>query len=206
MTKILRTKYKASRKLLTDIWGRAKDSLKKRNYKPGQHGKRMYVVLSDYGIHFKEKQKVKAHYGRVSEKQIKRYFNKAKNSKGNTATNFFSSLERRLDVVVYRANLALTIFGARQLVSHKHIRVNDKMVNIASYSLNPNDVISLSDKASRFNFISDSLDNKERIVPDYIELDKKNKKAKLLNLVEDPSEVPFPFKLDFNLVIEYYSR
>ena len=114
-------------------------------------------------------------------------------------------LERRLDTVIYRAKFASTVFSARQIINHGHIKVNDKRVNIGSYLLNEGDSVEVKDKSKELTVIVGSLGSKERESPDYIQTDEKNKKAKLIR-VPKFSEVPYPSIMEPNLVIEYYSR
>ena len=104
----------------------------RRPYPPGQHGPTQRIKLSDYAIRLREKQKVRAHYG-VSEKQLRRYMVRAKRAKGNTGENLLVLLESRLDNVVYRLGFTRTIRGARQMVSHGHINVNGKRVDVPSF-------------------------------------------------------------------------
>ena len=119
--------------------------------------------------------------------------------------NLVGLLERRLDTVIYRAKFATTVFSARQLINHGHIRVNSKKVNIPSYLVKEADSIEVRDKSKELTIIAGSLVNKEREIPDYIQMDEKNKKAKLIR-VPKFSEVPYPTIMEPNLVIEYYSR
>ena len=114
-------------------------------------------------------------------------------------------MERRLDTVIYRAKFATTVFSARQLINHGHIKVNGKKVNIPSYSISEKDTIELKDKSKELIVIAGALINKEREVPDYIQMDEKNKTAKFLR-VPKFSEVPYPTIMEPSLVIEYYSR
>lgn len=113
MTKIISSKYKASRRLGVSLWGDSKDAFNTRNYRTGQHGQNSMVKTSDYGVHLKAKQKLKCHYGRINEKQFRNTFALAQKMKGNTGENFIGLLERRLDAVIYRMNIAPTIFAAR---------------------------------------------------------------------------------------------
>ena len=114
-------------------------------------------------------------------------------------------LERRLDAIIYRAKFATTIFSARQLINHGHVKVNGKRVNISSYLVKDSDLIEIREKSKKLTIIDGSLQSKERDVPEYIQLDDKNKTAKLLRKPKF-SEVPYPVVMEPNLVIEYYSR
>ena len=125
--------------------------------------------------------------------------------KGDTGENLVGLLERRLDSVVYRARFSTTIFSARQLINHGHVKVNGKKVNISSYVVNEEDTIEIRDKSKQLAFIDIALANKERETPEYIQLDEKNKKVKFVRTPKF-EEVPYPVVMEPNLVIEYYSR
>ncbi len=114
-------------------------------------------------------------------------------------------LERRLDAVIYRAKFATTIFSARQLINHGHVRVNGKKVNIGSYLVKEEDTIEIRDKSKQLAIIDIALANKEREAPEYIQMDEKNKKVKFVRIPKF-EEVPYPIVMEPNLVIEYYSR
>ncbi len=114
-------------------------------------------------------------------------------------------LESRLDTVIYRAKFAPTVFAARQMINHGHIKVNKKRVNISSYVVKSTDLIEVREKSKKLTVIDGSLQSKEREVPEYIQLDDKNKTAKLVR-VPKFAEVPFPVIMEPSLVIEYYSR
>tara|TARA_B100000427_G_scaffold231301_1_gene194433 strand:+ start:271 stop:888 length:618 start_codon:yes stop_codon:yes gene_type:complete len=205
MTKRLASKHKVDRRLKVNLWGRPKSPFNSRNYPPGQHGKSARGKPSDYGTQLEAKQKMKFYYGNMNERQFRNTFRKAMQKKGNTSENLIALLERRLDTVIYRAKFATTVFAARQLINHGHIKVNGKKVNIASYLIKTEDTIEVKDKSKDITAISGSIVNKEREVPDYIQMDEKNKKAKLIR-VPKFSEVPYPAIMEPNLVIEYYSR
>ena len=206
MTKRLASKHKVDRRLKVNLWGRPKSPFNSRNYPPGQHGKSTKRgKTSDYGTQLEAKQKLKFYYGNMNERQFRNVFRKALKKKGNTTENFIGLLERRLDTVIYRAKFATTVFSARQLINHGHIKVNGKKVNIPSYRVKAEDSIEVKDKSKDIANISGALASKEREVPEYIQLDEKNKKAKLVR-VPKFSEVPYPTIMEPNLVIEYYSR
>ena len=205
MTKRLASKHKVDRRLKSNLWGRPKSPFNSRNYPPGQHGKTKRTKTSDYGIQLEAKQKMKFYYGNMNERQFRNVYRKALSKKGNTAENLIALLERRLDTVIYRAKFASTVFSARQIINHGHIKVNDKRVNIGSYLLNEGDSVEVKDKSKELTVIVGSLGSKERESPDYIQTDEKNKKAKLIR-VPKFSEVPYPSIMEPNLVIEYYSR
>ena len=205
MTKRLTSKHKVDRRLKVNLWGRPKSPFNSRNYPPGQHGKAKKGKLSDYGTQLEAKQKMKFYYGNMNERQFRNVYRKAIQKKGNTTENLVGFLERRLDTVVYRAKFATTVFSARQLINHGHIKVNGKKVNIPSYLVKAEDTIEIKDKSKDIVTIVGALVSKEREVPDYIQMDEKNKKATLIRIPKF-SEVPYPVIMEPNLVIEYYSR
>ena len=205
MTKRLTSKHKVDRRLKVNLWGRPKSPFNSRNYPPGQHGKAKKGKLSDYGTQLEAKQKMKFYYGNMNERQFRNVYRKAIQKKGNTTENLVGFLERRLDTVAYRAKFATTVFSARQLINHGHIKVNGKKVNIPSYLVKAEDTIEIKDKSKDIVTIVGALMNKEREVPDYIQVDEKNKKATLTRIPKF-SEVPYPVIMEPNLVIEYYSR
>ena len=205
MTKRMASKHKVDRRLKTNLWGRPKSPFNSRNYPPGQHGKTNKAKKSDYGTQLEAKQKMKFYYGNMNERQFRNVYRKALQKKGNTTENLVGFLERRLDTVIYRAKFTTTVFSARQLINHGHIKINGKKVNIPSYLVRESDTIELRDKSKELLIVAGSLVNKEREVPDYIQLDEKNKIAKLIR-VPKFSEVPYPTIMEPNLVIEYYSR
>ena len=206
MTKILSTKYKASRRLGVSIWGNDKDPFHKKNYRPGQHGQTPSMAkTSDYGMHLKAKQRIKAHYGRINERQFRNVFKLALKMKGNTGENFIGLLESRLDAVVYRMNLAASIFAARQLVTHGHIQVNGKKVDIPSYRLKSGDLITLKDASKQLPIVIESVTKLVRQVPDYIDFDQKHITGKFVRMPAI-SDVPYPFEPEVHFVVELYSR
>jgi small subunit ribosomal protein S4 len=149
--------------------------------------------------------KLKAYYGNINERQFRNIYKKATMLKGDTSENLIGLLERRLDAIIYRAKFATTIFSARQLINHGHVKVNGKKVNIASYSVKEEDTIEIRDKSKQLAIIDIALANKERETPEYIQMDEKNKKLKFVR-VPKFEEVPYPIVMEPNLVIEYYSR
>ena len=206
MTKRLASKHKVDRRLKVNLWGRPKSPFNSRNYPPGQHGQsRRRGKPSDYGTQLQAKQKMKFYYGNINERQFRNIYRKALQKKGNTTENLVGFLEVRLDTVTYRAKFACTVFSARQLINHGHIRVNGKKVNIPSFLVKPEDTIEIKDKSKDMGMIVSSLVSKEREIPDFIQMDEKNKKARLIRIPKF-SEVPYPTIMEPNLVIEYYSR
>ena len=205
MTKRLKSKHKVDRRLKVNLWGRPKSPFNTRAYPPGQHGQGRKGKPTDYGIQLQAKQKLKSYYGNINERQFRNIYRKALSKRGDTTENLIALLESRLDTVIYRGKFAPTVFSARQLINHGHIRVNKKKVNISSYLVKETDVIEVKDKSKKLNVIDGSIQSKERDVPEYIQLDGKNKSVKLVR-VPKFAEVPYPVIMEPSLVIEYYSR
>ena len=205
MTRRLASKHKVDRRLKVNLWGRPKSPFNSRNFPPGQHGKSRRTKTSDYGRQLEAKQKLKFYYGNMNERQFRNVFRKALSKKGNTSENLIALLERRLDTVIYRAKFAITVFLARQLINHGHIRVNGKKVNISSYLVSEGDAIEVRERSKELTMIVGSIVSKEREIPEYIQMDEKNRRAKLIRIPKF-SEVPYPTIMEPNLVIEYYSR
>ena len=171
MSKRESAKYKIDRRLGENIWGRPKSPVNKREYGPGQHGQRRKGKLSDFGLQLRAKQKLKGHYGDISEKQFRKVYEEADRRKGDTSENLIGLLESRLDAVVYRAKFVPTIFAARQFVNHGHVSVNGRRVNIASYRCKAGDVIEVREKSKQLVIVLESVQLAERDVPDYIDVD-----------------------------------
>ena len=205
MTKRLKSKHKVDRRLKAKLWGRPKSPFNVRAYPPGQHGQNKKGKPTDYGVQLQAKQKLKAYYGNINERQFRNIYRKALSKKGDTTENLIALLESRLDTIIYRAKLAPTVFSARQLINHGHIRVNKKKVNISSCTIKDTDIIEVREKSKKLNIIDGSIQSKEREIPEYIQLDTKNKSIKLVR-VPKFAEVPYPIIMEPNLVIEYYSR
>jgi small subunit ribosomal protein S4 len=205
MTKRLTSKHKIDRRLKVNLWGRPKSPFNSRNYPPGQHGTKRVARISDYGIQLQAKQKLKSYYGNINERQFRNFYRKAIKKKGDTVENLIGLLEKRLDIIVYRAKFALTVFSSRQLINHGHIKVNGKKVNIPGYQLKEEDTIELKENSKQLMSVEVSLASKERDIPEYLELDEKQKKIKFVRTPKF-AEVPYPVLMEPNLVIEYYSR
>ena len=206
MTKIVKSKYKLSRRMGVAIWGRAKDAFNVRPTAPGQHGaaggaKKKY---SDFGVQLRAKQQLKGYYN-MSEKQFRKFYQEAIRRKGDSSENLVGLLERRLDMVVYRSNFAPTIFSARQLVSHKHILVNGKSVNIPSYLVKDGDTIEVKEKSRQMPLILETQQKGERELPAYITVDTSSLKATYARQPQY-TDIPYPVRMEPNLVVEFYSR
>lgn len=205
MTKRLESKYKISRRLGLNLWGRAKDPSIRRAYKPGQHGPLMRKKLSDYGTQLAAKQKLRGYYGSIGERQFRKIYQEAVRRRGDTGENLVGLLESRLDAFVYRMGVVPTVFASRQFVNHGHIKVNGKKVNIGSYRLKEGDVVQVSEKSREIPMVIEALKSGERTVPEYVEYSEKDMSAKFVR-IPTLAEVPYPVPMEPNLVVEYYSR
>lgn len=200
-------KCKLSRREGTDLSlksaRRSLDSKCKLDSKPGQHGRTSGARTSDYGQQLREKQKVKRMYG-VLEKQFRRYFAEASRRKGNTGETLLQLLESRLDNVVYRMGFGSTRAEARQLVSHKAILVNGKAVNIPSYSVKLNDVISIREKSKTQARIVESVTLAEQIgFPLWVNVDAKKLEGSFKSV---PERADLSQEINESLIVELYSR
>ena len=205
MAKSNKPKGKLIRKFGENIFGNPKYDrlLNRKPYSPGQHGQSRRSKLSNYGIQLQEKQKIKFMYG-LLEKQFRLTFERAEKMKGETGTNMLQILESRLDNVVYRLGFAPSRPAARQLVSHKHFLVNNKIVNISSFIVKPGDVIEVREKSRKMDIILESM---RRIKGDmdlsWLSLDKAKMKG-TFNSVPDRDEMQLT--INEQLVVELYSK
>ncbi|MES2337320.1 MAG: 30S ribosomal protein S4 [Pseudomonadota bacterium] len=204
MSKRANAKYKLDRRMGENIWGRPKSPVNKREYGPGQHGQRRKGKVSDFGIQLRAKQKLKGYYGDVTEKQFRACYHEAARMKGDTGQNLIGLLEQRLDMIVYRAKFAPTIFAARQLVSHGHVRVDGVKCNVASRRVFPGQEITLGAKAQEMALVMEAQGLSERDIPEYVAPDGAAKIT--FTRVPTLDEVPYPVKMEPNLVVEFYSR
>jgi small subunit ribosomal protein S4 len=197
-------KHKIDRRLGVNLWGRPKSPINARDYGPGQHGQRRRKP-TDFGIQLMAKQKLKGYYGNIGEKQFRKYYQQAAKRRGDTGENLVAILESRLDAIVYRMKFVPTVFGSRQLVSHGHVLVNGKRVNIPSYSCREGDVIELREKSRGIPMVIEASASAERDVPDYMDVDLDKMKG---TFVRQPKfeDIPYPVQMEPNLVIEFYSR
>ena len=204
MSKRHSAKYKLDRVMGENLWGRAKSPVNKRSYGPGQHGQRRKGKMSDFGLQLRAKQKLKGYYGDVTEKQFKRTYAEAARMKGDTSQNLIGLLERRLDMIVYRAKFVPTIFAARQFVNHGHVTVNGKRCNIGSARLKAGDVVQVREKSRNLALDLEALGSGERDSPDYVEVDPKAMTA-VFKRLPVLSDVPYPVKMEPAQVVEFYS-
>ena len=194
-------KTRIARKFGEAIFGPDK-VLSKKNYPPGQHGANKRRKTSEYGIQLREKQKAKYTYG-VLEKQFPNLFEKASRTKGIKGEVLLQLLEARLDNVVYRLGMAPTRAAARQLVSHKHIIVDGKVVNIPSFSVKPGQIVGVREKAKSLEVIADALSGFNHSKYPWIEWDEASKSGKFLHL---PERADIPENIKEQLIVELYSK
>jgi small subunit ribosomal protein S4 len=204
MSKRVSSKYKIDRRLGINLWGRPKSPFNTRNYAPGEHGKSRSKP-SDYCIQLHAKQKLKGYYGNIGEKQFRKIYQEAVRRKGDTSENLIELLERRLDIVVYRMKLAITVFAARQLVNHGHVTVNGKRIDIPSFRLKDGDEVSVIGKMRENTSTLFAISTNERDIPDYYEIDGNGLKGRFIRAPK-LADVPYPVSMEPNLVIEFYSR
>ena len=205
MSKRVEAKYKINRRLGVNLWGRSKSPLNKGHENPpGQHGQRRKKP-SDFGTQLMAKQKLKGYYGNIGEKQFRKLYDEAVRRRGDTSENLIELLERRLDAVIYRMKFAVTPFAARQFVSHGHVLVNGKRVNIPSFLVRDNDAIEVKDKSKQLAAVLDATQSAERDVPEYLEVDHRAMKGRFARAPK-LSDVPYPVQMEPNLVVEFYSR
>ena len=191
---------KKARRLSFSILENGKD-IAKRPYGPGQHGKDRKRKPSNYSVQLAEKQKARFMYG-ISEKQFKKLVNDSAKMKGVHGENLLILLESRLDNIVYRIGFATTRRGARQLVNHGHITVNDKKVDIPSYRVKPGDVIAIKENSSDHKGIEIALANKVKR-PEFINYDEKKRVA---TYVRYPERSELNAEINESLIVEFYSR
>jgi small subunit ribosomal protein S4 len=173
-----------------------------RNYPPGQHGNSRRAKVSEYGIQLREKQKIKRIYG-LLEIQFRNYFEKANKQKGITGDNLVKVLERRLDNVVYRLGFASSRKQARQLIKHRHISVNEHLVDIPSYSLVAGDIIKINDKSKKLDLIHSSLKKVKDSTYSWLSIDKASLSG---TFIQVPERGDVPLNANEQLVVELYSK
>lgn len=194
-------KQKVARRFKEPIFGPSK-VLERKPYGPGEHGRSRFSRKSEYAIQLEEKQKAKYTYG-LLERQFRNLYKKATAREGVTGELLLQLLEARLDNTVFRLGLAKTRRQARQLVSHRHIVVNNQVVNIPSYELKSGDVITVRPKSKDLEVISDSLSGSPKSRYSWLEMDKKSLTGKFLNY---PLMEEMPENINVQLIIELYSK
>lgn len=199
MSRYTGPKFKLSRRLGISLSGTGKEL--KRAFPPGQHGPGQRKKMSGYGIQLQEKQKLRHMYG-MNEKQFRNLYDKASNMKGIAGENFMALLESRLDNLVYRLGFANSRAGARQLVSHGHVTVNGKKVDIASYTVSIGDVIGLRERSRALKSIKEALAGRN-FLPNYLEFNDAAVEGKYVRL---PERAELPQEIDEKQIVEFYSR
>lgn len=173
-----------------------------RNYPPGQHGVSRRTKVSEYGVQLREKQKIKRLYG-LLETQFRNYFEKANKLKGITGDNLIKLIESRLDNVVYRLGFASSRKQARQIIRHRHITVNDRLVDIPSYLLSAGDLIKIQDKSKKLDLIHNSLKRVKDNTYSWLSIDKASLSGTFLQI---PERADVPLNANEQLVVELYSK
>ena len=176
--------------------------LEQRNYAPGQHGLTRRSKFSEYGVQLREKQKVKRIYG-LQETQFHNYFDRAIRQKGVTGGNLIKLLERRLDNTIYRLGFAASRKAARQLVLHRHFTVNNRVVDIPSFSLSAGDIITVREKSKKLDAIHNSLRRTKDNVYNWLAVDKATLAGTFLNV---PEREDIPLNANEQLIVELYSK
>lgn len=199
MSRYTGPKFKLSRRLGISLSGNGKDL--KRPFPPGQHGANQRRKMSNYGMQLQEKQKLRHMYG-LGEKQFRTLFSKAQKIQGIAGENFMFLLESRLDNLAYRIGYANSRAGARQLVSHGHITVNGKKVDIASYSVKPGDVIGLRERSRSLSSVKEAIENRSHL-PAYIEYNENAVEGKYIRL---PERSELSQEIDEKQIVEFYNR
>lgn len=197
-------KNRIARRFGVNVFGRRRNPLIHKPNPPGVHGAKR-KKKSDFGLQLEEKQKLKAVYGMLSEKQLVRYYREASKHKGATASFLLQLCECRLDVMVYRLKFASTIFAAQQLVAHGHIQVNGKKVDIRSFQVKPGMTISIKEKSRKNTLINESLGNAARTVPDYLTLDEKSFSGQLVSKPE-PDQISHPFEINLPEICDFLAH
>jgi small subunit ribosomal protein S4 len=201
MAKYIGPKSKIARKFGEPIFGPDK-VLSKRNFPPGQHGNNRRKKTTEYGTQLKEKQKAKYTYG-VLEKQFRNLFEKASRTKGITGEVLLQFLESRLDNVVYRMGISPTRAGARQLVGHKHITVDGKVVNIPSFHVKPGQVVGVRERSKSLLVITESLNASNYSKYPWIDWNSSSFSGKFLHI---PTREDIPENIKEQLIVELYSK
>ena len=201
MARYIGPKSRIARRFGEPIFG-ADKVLSKRNFPPGQHGNNRRRKTSEYGVMLAEKQKAKYTYG-VLEKQFRNMFDKASRASGITGEILLQNLECRLDNVVYRLGIAPTRAAARQLVNHKHITVDGKVVGIASYSVTPGQIVGVRERSKSLEVIQNALAGFNHSKYPWIEWDENLKSGKLLH---KPERADIPETIKEQLIVELYSK
>lgn len=199
-------KNRIARKYGANLFGRSRNPLLHKPNPPGQHGARRRKK-SDFGLQLDEKQKLKACYGMLMERQMVKMFKEAASQEGNTSHLFMARLECRLDTVVFRLGFAATIFAAQQLVSHGHIQVDGRKVDRRAFFVKPGMEIAIREKSRKMKAIADAMEARAHAVPSYLELNKDHFLGRLLMTPElDQIEGQLPLPINIPVVCEFLSH
>jgi len=197
-------KNRIARKYGANIFGKARNPMLHKQHPPGMHGAKR-KKKSDFGVQLDERQKLKAIYGMISQKQLVNAYKKALERKGNTPALFVEQLECRLDNIVYRLRFASSIFGAQQLVSHGHIQVNGKKVDRRSFQVKPGMVVSVRPSSRQMKPVLAAQENINRELPEYISLDGDKFSGSLLSSPQ-LDQIPMALPINVALVCEFISH
>ncbi len=204
MARYTGAKNRIARRFGVNVFNRTRNPMAHKANPAGMHGAKR-KKKSDFGVQLEEKQKLKAAFGMLSEKQLNKYFKLASSRHGNTPEIFMQMLESRLDVVVFRLRFAATFFGAQQLVAHGHITVDGKRVDIRSFQVRPGMVVAVKEKSKKMKSVVESLQNGSRTVPEYIELNEANMSGKMLQLPSIGS-IPMPIEVNIPMVCDFLAH
>lgn len=197
-------KNRIARRFGANVFGKSRNPLAHKPNPPGQHGARRRKK-SDYGVQLEEKQKLRACYGMLAHKKLVRYFREAVDEKGNTQDNFMQKLECRLDTLVLRLKLALSPFHAQQLISHGHIEVNGKKVDIRSFRVKPGMTIAIREKSKSNAFVKQALDRSAVDVPEYLSLDGPKMSGELIAMPHT-DQIPLTMPVNVAVVCEFLAH
>lgn len=197
-------KNRIARRFGVNIFGRLRNPMLHKPNPPGVHGAKRRKK-SDYGVQLEEKQKLKAIYGMLMDKQVLRYYHEAVKKEGNTAHLLLQRLECRLDNIVYKLKFGSTIFQAHQLISHGHVQVNGKKVDVRSFEVKAGMTISIKEKSHKLNWLKEAVENSSRTVPEYLSLDEKKFSGQLLSIPE-AEQIVLPLPINIALVCEFLAH
>jgi len=204
MSRYTGPKNRIARRFGVNLFGRLRNPLLHKPNPPGMHGAKR-KKKSDYGIQLEEKQKLKAVYGMILDKQMLRYYHESVIKEGNTAHLLLQRLECRLDNLVYKLKFGSTIFQAQQLVSHGHILIDGKKVDIRSFEVKDGMTISIKEKSQNLKWIKESLENSSRTVPEYLSVDEKKFSGQLLT-IPAAEQIVLPLPINIALVCEFLAH
>ena len=204
MSRYTGPKNRIARRFGVNIFGRLRNPLLHKPNPPGVHGAKRRKK-SDFGIQLEEKQKLKAVYGMLTDKQLLRYYHESVKKKGNTAHLLLERLECRLDNIVYKLGFASTIFQAHQLVAHGHILVDGKKVDIRSFQVKAGMTISIKEKSHNMKVIKDAAANTSREIPEYLSRDEKKLTGQLLSIPQ-VEQIVLPLPINIALVCEFLAH